>query len=263
MLTDKARRPALTAAGPPIAGDAAIKLPLSVLHSERGGTAMTVCRALPLVGVLVALPFAAGAQFGGMPGLPGGPPGQVPGGEGLGRPPAGPPPACQELLELRDQTQRHGLAIQKANERKATVQEACKLFRTFLATEAKFIRDSRTTAGRAAFRPMRSSRPGKDTPRLRRLASRSAMRRPRALGPPGRRGTSAVCPTCREDCRRRTSQAPADFRQHCRQPAGSYSRCAKKPTGMSKPSRGQLSAGRQSRWRAGWSGKALPWRRSS
>jgi hypothetical protein len=85
----------------------------------------------------VSAPFAAGAQFGGMPGLPGGPPGQVPGGGG--RPPPG-PPACQELLELRDQTQKHGLAIQKGNERKATVQDACKLFKTILAAETQFIR---------------------------------------------------------------------------------------------------------------------------
>jgi hypothetical protein len=44
------------------------------------------------------------------------------------------------LLALRDETQRHGIAIQKANERKATVQEACKLFRNFLGAEAKFIK---------------------------------------------------------------------------------------------------------------------------
>jgi len=95
------------------------------------------------------MPFGAGAQFGGMPGLPGGSPGGVPGVGGFGAPPA-PPPACQQLLTLRDETQKHGIAIQKANERKATVQEACKLFKTYLAAEAKFIRglgDNSRTCG--------------------------------------------------------------------------------------------------------------------
>ena len=41
---------------------------------------------------------------------------------------------------MRDEIQRHDTAIQKANERKATVQEACKLFRNFLGAEAKFIK---------------------------------------------------------------------------------------------------------------------------
>lgn len=97
---------------------------------------MTVCRTLSLVTLLAAIPVAAQAQFGGMPGMPGG----VPGGGGFGGPPAGPPPACQQLLALRDETQKHGLAIQKANERKANVQEACRLFKAYLATEAKFIK---------------------------------------------------------------------------------------------------------------------------
>jgi hypothetical protein len=43
-------------------------------------------------------------------------------------------------LALRDEVQKHGTAIQKANERKATVQDACKLFRMFLSAETKFIR---------------------------------------------------------------------------------------------------------------------------
>jgi hypothetical protein len=77
---------------------------------------------------LVAVPFAAGAQHEGVPG------------GGLGVPPAGPAPACQQLMALRDETQKHGLAIQKANERKASVQEACKLFKTYLAAEAKFMK---------------------------------------------------------------------------------------------------------------------------
>jgi hypothetical protein len=99
---------------------------------------MGVFRALLFATLIVATPFCAGAQFGGMPGLPGGAPGGVPG--GFGAPPQqGPPPACRELLATRDEVQKHGAAIQKANERKATVQEACKLFRNFLGAEAKFI----------------------------------------------------------------------------------------------------------------------------
>ena len=51
---------------------------------------------------------------------------------------------------MRDEVQKHGTAIQKANERKASVQEACKLFRNFLGAEAKFIRsleDNTRTCG--------------------------------------------------------------------------------------------------------------------
>jgi hypothetical protein len=97
---------------------------------------MTVCRALPLAALLVAIPIAAAAQFGGMPGMPGG----MPGGFGAPPPQAGPPPACVQLMALRDETQKHGLAIQKANERKVPVQEACRLFKVFLASETKFMK---------------------------------------------------------------------------------------------------------------------------
>ena len=99
---------------------------------------MTVSRALVFATFMVAAPFAAYGQFGGMPGMPGG----MPGAGGFGAPPPqqGPPPACRELLSLRDEVQKHGMAIQKANERKATVQEACKLFKNFLSSESKFIK---------------------------------------------------------------------------------------------------------------------------
>jgi hypothetical protein len=100
---------------------------------------MRICRTVPIAALIVAMPLAAGAQFGGMPGLPGEPPGRVPGVRGFDAPPA-PPPACQQLLATRDEVQKHGIAIQKANERKATVQDACKLFRNFLGAEAKFIK---------------------------------------------------------------------------------------------------------------------------
>jgi hypothetical protein len=94
---------------------------------------MTVSRALVFATLMVAAPFAAYGQFGGMPGMPGAP-------GDLGGPRAAPPPACRELLAMRDEVQKHGTAIQKANEKKATVQEACKLFRNFLSAEAKFIK---------------------------------------------------------------------------------------------------------------------------
>jgi molybdopterin-biosynthesis enzyme MoeA-like protein len=51
---------------------------------------------------------------------------------------------------MRDEVQKHGTAIQKANERKATVQEACKLFKNFLGAEARFIKsleDNTRTCG--------------------------------------------------------------------------------------------------------------------
>jgi hypothetical protein len=53
-------------------------------------------------------------------------------------------------LALRDDTQKHSVAIQKANERKATVQEACRLFKSYLYAAAKFIRgleDNSRTCG--------------------------------------------------------------------------------------------------------------------
>src|SRR5215467_260031 len=119
------------------------------------GSVMTLCRTLLFATVVVAAPVVAHvgayAQFGGMmPGMPG-PGGGMPGGPGgFGAPQAGPPPACKELLVLRDKTHETGTAIQKANERKATVQEACKLFKSYLGAEAKFIKgleDNSKTCG--------------------------------------------------------------------------------------------------------------------
>jgi hypothetical protein len=111
---------------------------------------MTLCRTLLFATVVVAAPFVAHAQFGGMPGMPGSMPGGMPGGFGAPPPQAGPPPACRELMTLRDEAQKHGMAIQKANEKKASVQDACKLFKNFLAAEAKFIKgleDNSRTCG--------------------------------------------------------------------------------------------------------------------
>jgi hypothetical protein len=51
-----------------------------------------------------------------------------------------PSPACHHLLILRDEIHRHGQAIQQANKRRASVQEACSLFRKFLAAEASYVK---------------------------------------------------------------------------------------------------------------------------
>src|SRR4051812_13442869 len=96
-----------------------------------------VYRALALLAILAAaMPNSVLAQFGGMPGMPGtGGPGM-----GFGGPPAGPPAACTQLLALRDETQKNATAIQKASEKKSGPDVACKLFKTFLASEAKMIK---------------------------------------------------------------------------------------------------------------------------
>jgi hypothetical protein len=110
---------------------------------------MTVSRTLLFATFVVAAPFAAYGQFGGMPGMPG-MPGGMPGGGGFGAPQQGPPPACRDLLSLRDEVQKHGTAIQKANERKADVKTACQLFKNFLSAESKFIKsleDNSRTCG--------------------------------------------------------------------------------------------------------------------
>jgi hypothetical protein len=97
---------------------------------------MIICRALLAIGIVVGTIPHAGAQFGGMPGLPGS--GGMPGG-GFGAP-AAPPPKCQALLNIRDELQKHGQAISSANQKKADVKVACSLFRKYIATEAKMLR---------------------------------------------------------------------------------------------------------------------------
>ena len=98
---------------------------------------MTFCRVLSSVSVAAVLALAsvpsAQAQFGGMPGMPG-----SPGMGGFGGPPAGPPPACQQLLVLRDERQKSFDAL-SASKGKADPVEACKLFKTLISTETKFI----------------------------------------------------------------------------------------------------------------------------
>jgi hypothetical protein len=92
---------------------------------------MLICRALLVLALVGATLHGAGAQFGGMPGTPGGP--------GFGAPQA-PPPQCVALKGLMDDLQKHGMAIQAANERKADVKTACRLFNNFVAGAAKAVK---------------------------------------------------------------------------------------------------------------------------
>jgi hypothetical protein len=93
---------------------------------------MIIGRALLAIGIVVATIPHAGAQFGGMPGMPGGP--------GFGGPPSGPPPKCQALLNIREELQKHGEAISAANQKKADVKVACGLFKRYIATEARMLK---------------------------------------------------------------------------------------------------------------------------
>jgi hypothetical protein len=110
---------------------------------------MTFRRVLSSVSLAAALGMApvpvAMAQFGGMiPGMPGmGPQGGFGGGPPASAP-SGPPPACQQLIALRDEMQKNGEALRAANERKAPPPEACKLFKVFLATDSKFLQSLQT-----------------------------------------------------------------------------------------------------------------------
>jgi len=114
---------------------------------------MMLSRAFPFALLLAVAPLEpAAAQFGGMPGMPGsGAPGMSPGmgmpGGGMssgmapfGAPQQGPPPACQQLIAYRDDTQKHGQALQAAGKKKAPPEEVCKLFKAFLASESKMIK---------------------------------------------------------------------------------------------------------------------------
>jgi hypothetical protein len=115
---------------------------------------MKLGRALPLVIALATVPLGAAlAQFGGMPGMPGSP--GMPGGPGMGGSPFGaqpqqPPPACQKLLTLRDEMQKHGQALQAAGQKKVGPDQLCKLFKAYLEVGgrmAKGLEEGATTCG--------------------------------------------------------------------------------------------------------------------
>jgi hypothetical protein len=119
---------------------------------------MTPSRVLPLVLAFAIWPlWPAAAQFGGMPGMPGSgmsPGGMSPGGMSpFGAPPPqqqAPPPACEKLVSYRDETTKHGQALQAAGQKKAPPDEVCKLFKAFLAAEGKMLKgleESSATCG--------------------------------------------------------------------------------------------------------------------
>ncbi len=50
------------------------------------------------------------------------------------------PPCVVEFMKLRDETEKKGMAIRAASERHANPKEACGLFNTFTAAEAKLLK---------------------------------------------------------------------------------------------------------------------------
>jgi hypothetical protein len=85
-----------------------------------------------------------------MPGAPGMPQSQGMPGTPFGAPQQAPPPACQQLLSYRDEAAKHGQALGAAGKRKAPPEEACKLFKAFIAAETKFVKaleDNSVTCG--------------------------------------------------------------------------------------------------------------------
>ena len=52
----------------------------------------------------------------------------------------GVPPCATEIMPLRDEAQKKGMAIKATVERKADRSELCKAFRSFVAAEAKFVK---------------------------------------------------------------------------------------------------------------------------
>src|SRR5438874_777035 len=108
---------------------------------------MRLSRAFPLALALVVMPlWPAAAQFRGMPGMPGSSgmspaPGTSPGAPAASfGAPQQPPPACQQLLSSRDETAKHGKALQAAGEKKLPPDELCKIFKAFLAAESKMLK---------------------------------------------------------------------------------------------------------------------------
>jgi len=56
----------------------------------------------------------------------------------LSEPPAGPPPVCQQILVLRDETVKNGTVLSSPKAKSDPV-EACRLFKPFLASETELI----------------------------------------------------------------------------------------------------------------------------
>jgi hypothetical protein len=89
-------------------------------------------RVLSVVAIPAVIPLQAGAQIGGMPGSSDA--------RGFDAAPLGPPPACKQLFELRDETLKSARAIESAGGRKAAPVEACELYKTYIAVETKVIK---------------------------------------------------------------------------------------------------------------------------
>jgi hypothetical protein len=53
--------------------------------------------------------------------------------------PAGAPPCFNEIMPLRNEAEKRGIAIHKASDRKAPREEICKLFNSFSQAEAKYV----------------------------------------------------------------------------------------------------------------------------
>jgi hypothetical protein len=103
--------------------------------ARQRGRSMMLSRALVVIAIAAGMTVHdARAQFGDMPGMSG-----SPGAGGFSGPPAAPPPKCQALLAIRDELQKHGEALSAANDKKADVKVACRLFKNYIATEAKMI----------------------------------------------------------------------------------------------------------------------------
>ena len=71
---------------------------------------------------------------------------------GAGGPP-GTPPCADEFMPLRNDAQTKGMAIKAAIDRKADRGEICKVFRTFVAAEAKFVKFATDNGSAVRCRP--------------------------------------------------------------------------------------------------------------
>jgi hypothetical protein len=141
-------------------------------------------RALLAVAMIAGATLHAAAQSSDTPGLSGGEHT-----EGLRNLlPAPPPPYCQHLLAMRDQLHKHGQAITTANEKKADLSTACRLFHIYVAAEARLLKalDSYGALCGASSHTIRQVRDGHAKVRERGEQVCQAARRPFRPDPPVR-----------------------------------------------------------------------------
>ena len=121
--------------------------------------------------------------------------------------PQQPPPACQKLVALRDETQKHGQALQAAGQKKAPPEESCKLFKAFLAAETKMIKGLEEQSATCGVPPevLKQVKAGHAGPR--RWPSRFATLRRKARGRAARASATRSAP--RRWCRTRLDQEAA------------------------------------------------------